>query len=229
MNSVKNTARLAGLLYLMLGALSAFGLTYVPSVLIVPGDTATTVGNIVANESLFRLGIVSNLLTFTVNLFLAVFLYKLLKPVHEGMASLMVMLALVGVSIAMLNELNQVAVLLLSGADYSTAFSASLFLDLYRHGFGVTHIFFGLWLLPMGCLVFRSGFLPKFLGVFLIIACFGYLADFILLFLFPDMDVKIKEFTFVGEVFLLLWLLIRGVDVEQWDVREHPAHASKTA
>lgn len=196
MNSVKNTARLAGLLYLILGALSAFGLTYVPSVLIVPGDTATTVGNIVANESLFRLGIVSNLLTFTVNLFLAVFLYKLLKPVHEGMASLMVMLALVGISIAMLNELNQVAVLLLSGANYSTAFSAPLFLDLYKHGFSITHIFFGLWLFPMGCLVFKSGFLPKFLGVFLIIACFGYLADFILLFLFPDMDVRIKEFTF---------------------------------
>ncbi len=229
MNSVKNTARLAGLLYLILGALSAFGLTYVPSVLIVPGDTATTVGNIVANESLFRLGIVSNLLTFTVNLFLAVFLYKLLKPVHEGMASLMVMLALVGISIAMLNELNQVAVLLLSGANYSTAFSAPLFLDLYKHGFSITHIFFGLWLFPMGCLVFKSGFLPKFLGVFLIIACFGYLADFILLFLFPDMDVRIKEFTFVGEVFLLLWLLIRGVDVEQWDVREHSAHASKAA
>jgi hypothetical protein len=219
MNSIKNTARLAGLLYLILGALSAFGLTYVPSVIIAPGDAATTIGNIVANEQLFRLGIVCNLLTFTVNIFVAVFLYKLLKPVNEGMASLMVILALVGVSIAMLNELNQVAVLLVSGADYSTAFTVPLFLDLYEHGFSITHIFFGLWLLPMGYLIFKSGFLPRFLGVLLTIACFGYLADFTLLFLFPDVGVGVKEFTFVGEVALLLWLLIKGVNVEKWEKR----------
>ncbi len=218
MNSIKSTARIAGLLYLILGALSAFGLTYVPSVLIAPGDAATTIGNIAANESLFRLGVVCNLLTFTVNIFLAVFLYKVLKPVHEGMASLMVILALVGVSIAMLNELNQVAVLLVSGADYSTASTVPLFLDLYEYGFSITHIFFGLWLLPMGYLIFKSGFLPRFLGVLLIIACFGYLADFTLLFLF-DMGVGVKNFTFVGEVALLLWLLIKGVNVEQWEKR----------
>lgn len=219
MNSIKNTARLAGLLYLILAALSAFGLTYVPSVIIAPGDAATTVDNIVANESLFRLGVVCNLLTFTVNIFVAVFLYKLLKPVHEGMASLMIILALVGVSIAMLNELNQVAVLLVSGADYSTAFTVPLFLDLYEYGFSITHIFFGLWLLPMGYLIFKSGFLPRFLGVLLIIAGSGYLADFILFFLFPDVGVRVSEFTFVGEVALLLWLLIKGVNAEQWGKR----------
>jgi hypothetical protein len=84
MNSIKNIARIAGLLYLILSALSAFGLVYVPSVLIVPRDAATTVSNILANEWLFRLGIVSNLLAFTVNIFVVVFLYKLLKPVNEG-------------------------------------------------------------------------------------------------------------------------------------------------
>ena len=92
MNSIKNTARLAGTLYLILAALSAFGLVYVPSVLIASGDGATTVSNILANEQLFRLGIVSNLLAFTVNIFVVVFLYRLLKPVHRGMASLMVIL-----------------------------------------------------------------------------------------------------------------------------------------
>lgn len=86
MNSIKNTARLAGLLYLILAALSTFGLVYVPSVLVASGDAATTVSNILANEQLFRLGIVSNLLAFTVNIFVVVFLYKLLKPVNKGMA-----------------------------------------------------------------------------------------------------------------------------------------------
>jgi Domain of unknown function (DUF4386) len=187
MNSIKNTARIAGLLYLILAALSAFGLAYVPSVLIAPGDAATTVSNILANEWLFRLGIVSNLLAFTVNIFVVAYLYKLLKPVNEGMASLMVILILMGLAIAMVNELNQVAVLLLSGADYLTAFTADqlqalvpLFLDLYEHGFLVSHVFFGLWLLPMGYLIFRSGFLPRFLGVLLVIAGLGYLVDFIL-------------------------------------------------
>lgn len=218
-SSIKNTARIAGLLYLILAAVSAFGLVYVPSVIIAPGDAAATAGNILANESLFRLGVVCNLLAFTVNIFVVAFLYKLLRPVNEGMASLMVIFILVGISIAMLNELNQVAVLLVSGADYSTAFTVPLFLDLYEHGFIIAHIFFGLWLFPMGYLVFKSGFLPRFLGVLLIIACFGYLADFILFFLFPDVGVKISEFTFVGEVALLLWLLIKGVNVEQWEKR----------
>jgi hypothetical protein len=225
-NSIQRTARIAGLLYLILAALSAFGLVYVPSILIAPGDAALTTSNILANEWLFRLGIVSNLLAFTINIFVVVFLYKLLKPVNEGIASLMVILILMGLAIAMLNELNQVAVLFLSGADYLPAFTADqlqalvpLFLDLYEHGFLISHIFFGLWLFPMGYLIFKSGLLPRFLGILLIIAGVGYLADFILFFLFPDVGVTVSEFTFVGEVLLLLWLLIRGVNVKQWEKR----------
>jgi hypothetical protein len=225
-NSIQRTARIAGLLYLILAALSAFGLVYVPSVLIAPGDSATTTRNILANEWLFRLGIVSNLLAFTINIFVVVFLYKLLKPVNEGIASLMVILILMGLALAMLNELNQVAVLLLSGADYLPAFTTDqlqalvpLFFDLYEHGFLISHIFFGLWLFPMGYLIFKSEFLPRFLGILLIIAGFGYLADFILFFLFPGVGVTVSEFTFVGEVLLLLWLLLRGVNVNQWEKR----------
>ena len=74
-------------------------------------------------------------------------------------------------------------------------------------------------LFPMGYLIFKSGFLPRFLGVFLIIAGLGYLADFILFFLFPDVSVGVSEFTFIGEVLLILWLLIKGVNVEQWEIR----------
>jgi hypothetical protein len=229
MNSINKTARFAGLLYLALAALSAFGLVYVPSMILVPGDAAATATNIVASESFFRLGFMSNLLAFTVNVFVAVLLYKLLEPVNKTVASLMVILILVGIAIAMLNELNQFAALVLLGsADYLAAFTtdqlqalASLFLDIYQHGFALGHIFFGLWLFPMGYLVFRSGFLPKVLGLLLLVAGVGYVVDFTLFFLVPD--ITVKGFTsigeFVGEVSLLLWLLIMGVNVPRWQKR----------
>lgn len=227
MNSIQKTARMAGFLYLLIAIISVFGLIYVPAQLIVSGDAATTAHNIVASESLFRFGFMSNLMTFTINVFVAVLLYQLLKPVNKKMAALMVILILVGLGIAMLNELNQfVALLLLSGANYLTAFTteqlqalAWLFLDIYQHGFSIAHIFWGLWLFPLGYLVFKSGFLPKVIGILLLIAGVGYVVDFALFFLLPDMTVKVSEFTFVGEVVLLLWLLIKGVNVEQWQKR----------
>lgn len=223
MNSVNKTARLAGLLYLVLALLSAFGLTYVPATLIVPGDAATTAQNIIASESLFRFGFMSNLMTFTVNIFVALLLYKVLKPVSKRAASLMVILILMGLAIAMLNELNQIIALLLLSTDYLSAFTpvqlqslALLFLDIYQHGFSLAHIFWGLWLFPMGYLVFKSGFLPKVIGVLLIIAGLGYLVDFTLFFLVPGIALKASYFTFIGEVALLLWLLMKGVNVEKW-------------
>lgn len=230
MNSIQKTARSAGLLYLALAALSAFGLVYVPSMILVPGDAAATASNIVTSELLFRLGFVSNLVAFTVNIFVALLLYKLLKPVNKGIASIMVLLILMGLAIGMLNELNQFAALLILDAGNLTAFTvaqsqalASLFLAIYEHGFTIAHIFWGLWLFPMGYLIFRSGFLPRVIGVLLAIAGLGYLVDFTLFFLFPDVAVSVSNFTFVGEVVLIFWLLIKGVNVEQWEIRAHKA------
>lgn len=227
MNAIQKTARLAGVLYLAIAIISAFGLIYVPSMLIVPGDAATTAHNILTSEVLFRLGFMSNLMTFTINVFVALLLYQLLKPVNKNMAALMVALILVGLGIGMLNELNQfVALLLLRSGESLTTFTtaqlqalAALFLDIYQHGFSIAHIFWGLWLFPLGYLVFKSGFLPKVIGILLLIAGVGYLVDFTLFFLFPGITVKVSEFTFVGEVVLLLWLLIKGVNVQQWQQR----------
>ena len=154
-------------------------------------------------------------------------LYVLLKPVNKNIALLFVIFALVGVPIAMLNLLNQLAaLLLLSGADYLTAFQADqwgalvmLFLDLYDNGIHIAQIFWGLWLFPFGYLVFKSGYLPRILGVLLIIAGFGYLIDFFTFFLFPNFDTTISLFTWWGELLLALWLLIKGVNVEQWKKR----------
>ncbi|MCH7618338.1 MAG: DUF4386 domain-containing protein [Candidatus Marinimicrobia bacterium] len=219
-------ARVAGLLYLVMGMIGAFSILYVPSTLIVPGDAATTANNIMASEMLFRSGIVSGLLTQIVFILLVLFLYRLLKPVNHNLALLMVIIVLVSVPISMLNELNQFAtLLLLNGADYLTAFEADLlhaqvmlFLDLHYNGILISGIFWGLWLFPLGFLVFKSGFLPRILGILLMIGCFGYLIDSFTIFLFPSFK-GIAQFTFIGELLLPLWLLIKGVNVEQWQQR----------
>jgi len=194
--------------------------------LIVPGDAVATVNNIMASESLFRLSIGSALLIQIGHILLVLVLYKLLKPVNKNHALLMVIFYLVGVPIAMLNELNRFAVLLLSsGADYLTAFTAGqlpaqvmLFLDLHERGFFIAGIFWGLWLFPFGYLVFKSGYIPRVLGILLIIAGLGYLIDFVTFFLFPNFP-PIRQFTGWAELVWPFWLLIKGVNVEQWEKR----------
>lgn len=227
MKPIQKTARIAGFLWLLLIPLGIFGIVYVPSTLIVPGDAAATANNILANEFLFRLSMVSAIITALVTVTTALFLYKLLKPVHKNYARLMVIFTLLVAPISMLNELNNVAVLLLfKSPEYVTMFTAgqlqtlmSVFLDLHEYGTQIAGIFFGLWLLPMGYLVYKSNYIPKIIGVFLMITCLGYLIDFITFFLFPNFGVVFSEFTFIGEVMMVFWLLIKGVNVGQWEKR----------
>jgi len=227
MNSINKTARVAGLLYLIVAIFGIFSMLYGPESLIVPGDAATTVNNIKSSESSFRLAFMGDLIGQVVFIFLALLLYKILKPVNKNHAVLMVILILVGIPITMLNLLNQIAALLLmSGAGYLIVFTSDqlhalvmLFLDLYEGGLRIAYIFWGLWLFPLGYLVFKSGFLPRILGVLLIIAGFGYLIEFVTFFLFPNFGATIRMFTFWGELLLALWLLIKGVNVERWEKR----------
>jgi len=217
-------ARLAGILYLLVVPLGIFGL-FVSSRLIVSGNPGTTASNILSSESLFRLGIVSDLLATIVLILVVLILYKLLKPVNKNMALLMVIFLVAGVPIALLNKLNQFAVLLLlSGADYLTVFTTEqlqalmlLFLRLYNQGSTIAFIFWGLWLFPLGYLVFKSGFFPGILGVLLMMACFGYVINSFSIFL--GYTINAGMFAALGEVLFILWLLIKGVDVEQWKKR----------
>ena len=219
-------ARVAGFLYLIANLFAPFTLLYLPARFIVSGDAAGTASHILASESLFRFGIVLNLSIFIGQIFLVLALYQLLKVVNMNMASLMVIFSLAAVPIAMLNELTQLAVLqLLHGADYLKVFPtdqlqalAYLFLRLHSQGLNIAQIFWGLWLFPMGFLVFKSGFLPRILGILLMIACFGYMIESFAAFL--GYNVSLIFFTGWGELFLLLWLLIKGVNVEQWRQRE---------
>ena len=220
-------ARIAGLLYLLMFSLGILGILYVPSTLIVSGDAAATANNIMASESLFRLSIVSALLIQIVQIFLVLVLYKLLKPVNKIYALFMVVFALAAVPIAMLNELNNIAaLLLLKGSNFLTIFKADqlhaqvmFFLDLHEHGIFIAQIFWGLWLYPMGYLVFKSNFIPKIIGIFLIVACLGYLLGFVKFFIFPNFDLVLIEYMSLGEIPIIFWLLIKGVNVEQWEKR----------
>lgn len=223
-NPSKHTARIAAILYLILIPIGFFGTAYVPFALVVPGEIAKTVSNIAASESLFRLSMVAVFLMNLVSILLVLFLYKLLKPVGKGMATLMVVFLMFGAGISMLNEVNHFAALLLSSADNGALFTIEqsqylvrLFLDMHEYGSYIAVIFWGLWLFPLGYLIIKSNVLPKILGALLIIAGVGYLIDSSMLFLAPQFSVTFSDFTFIGEILFPLWLLIKGVNIERRD------------
>jgi hypothetical protein len=218
-NSPQMTARVAAFVFLIIFFLGMFTELFIRPGMIVPGDAAATVRNIAASEALFRLSLVSDLLRQALLILLPLILYKLLKPVNKTIAALMVIFALACVPISMLNELNHLAVLLLaSGAGYLTAFKADqvnalvmLFLDLRKYGTFLPQIF-SFWVLLLGYLVFKSGFLPRILGILLMLAGLCYTVSAVLFFLFPNFDAMIFGlFAFIGESLFYLWLLIKGV------------------
>ena len=230
MNSLKKIARGAGILYILMDVFMIFSGMVVDPKIYVPGDAVATVSNILASEWLFRLGFVSNLVGLILQLFLVHVLYELFKSVDKGQARLMVILVVAGVSVAFLNNLNQYApIVLLSGAEHLSAFNpaqlqtlAMVFLDMYNNGIMVAEIFWGLWLIPLGILVYKSRFVPKVLGVLLIVGCFGHLLSFLSTFLFPDYSailIPISEMVMFGELPVFLWLLIKGVKDQQPSTR----------
>jgi len=193
--------------------------------LIVAGDAAATASNILASQPLFRFGIVAELTGQVAFVLLVLALYRLLTPVNRNHAVVMVAFVVVAATVTTLNMLNQFAALYaLSGANHLAVFDAGqlqalslTFLDLHHAGYIIAQVFFGLWLLPLGYLIYRSGFIPRLIGALLIIACFGYLADVVIFFLAPGSNVELSTFTFVGELALMLWLLVRGVNVQRWE------------
>lgn len=216
-------ARTAGGLYLIVVVTGIFSLIYVPSQLTVQGNVLATVNNIIASESLFRLGIVSLIIDQIAFLLLPFVLYQLLQQINKKVAVLMVALAVVSVPIAMVSIAYRLDVLsLLSGAGYLETFTPAqlhakvmLSLAAYSNGILVTSIFWGLWLLPFGYLVFKSGFLPRILGVLLMMGCFGELFDVFGTVLVPGYpETVISNFVALpsafGEIGICLWLLIMG-------------------
>ena len=238
-NTIKNPnhmARLAGFLYLSLIPLGYFGMMYVSAILIVPDDIAATIDNIIASESLYRLSVASALMMNIVSILLALALYKLLMPVNKDVATLMVVLLLPGAIIAMLNEVNHFAALVFSLESATSPFSVeqsqyfvNLFLDMYEFGAYIASIFWGLWLLPLGYLIIKSYFIPKILGILLYLASFAYVADSFMLFIAPQVGLSLVDYLFIGELTITFWLVIKGVNVEQWHKVNQDFQANRAA
>ena len=231
MNSINKTARMAACTFLGIFFLGMSTELFIRPGMLVPGDAAATVKNIAASEALFRLSLLSDLLRQVLLMLLPLVLYNLLKPVNKTIATLMVISALIGVSISMLNEINHFAVLLLSSnADYLIAFKADqlnaqvmFFLELRKYGTYIPQLL-SLWVLLLGYLVFKSGFLPRILGILLMLGGLCYTASAAIFFLFPSFDATLFGlFAFVGESLFYLWLLIKGVNVEEWKNRALPS------
>jgi hypothetical protein len=222
MNSLNKTARIAGFLYLIYMIVEILADVLGRSPLIIMGDSTRTVGNIVAHEWQFRIGIVGGLVAGVLFFLAAWALYALLKPVNKNLALLFMLLNLGGVALRFAVDLDYVAALLLSsGAEPLKVFQvdqlqalAMTFVYLQKYGYWASQIFFGVWLFPLGYLVFKSSFLPKFLGVILMVHCFTWTTTSLLYFLYTPGYTALTYISFPlgfsAEFGLTLWLLIKG-------------------
>ena len=222
MNTNKKTARIAGSLYFIYILTHTFADVLGRSQIIVYGDAAATAQNILAATWQFRIGFISDLLAALLFFLAAWALYALLKPVNSNIALLFLLLNLSGVIIQCLSDLFLVASqLLLRGDAYLNVFpveqlqaAAMFFLYLYKNGFMIAQLFYGAWLFPLGYLVFKSNFIPRILGILLMVHCAFWLMTFLQYFLFPSFEAIIYisyPLGFVAEFGLSLWLMIKGV------------------
>jgi hypothetical protein len=222
MKSSKRTARTAGLLYLIV-AITGFFVPFVNKKLLIFGDASATSSNILANEVLFRSGFFGNILMATSWIFTAYVLYTLLKGVENNIALLMFSLVCVGGSLIFIGALcNYTALMVLRSNEYSAAFGAiqtksvaMLLIDLSHQISMFNRLFYGLWLVPLGYLIFKSNFIPRIIGILLGVSVIGYLIDFVITFTLPNLEFGAGSYTFWGEVILLLWLLVKGVSEQK--------------
>jgi hypothetical protein len=221
MDPTRKQARIAGALYLLVAFTAPIGLMYVPGKLIVAGDATATANHLRASESLFRIGMGSELFHQIIGVFLVLALYRLFEGVNQRHAVRMVILSLLPVPIMLLNVLNEIAALVLvSGPAFLSMFErpqldalAYLFLRLHGQGITVASIFWGLWLFPFGLLVIRSGFIPRVFGVLLWIAGAAYLASAFTTLVVPQYSSRINPVALIleiAEVPIIFWLAIWG-------------------
>jgi len=229
MKSIKKMARITAILIFVMVVLAPFSMIYIPTTLVVPGDAAATASQIMASEGLFRLGMISDSIIFLIEIVLTVLLYVLLKPVNKTLSLVAAFSRLAMTVIQGINLLNHFIVLpLLSGAGYLTVFAPDqvhalvlLFLNAHDDVVLIWGLFFSLHLLVFGYLVYKSGYIPKIIGILLVVASFPYLIQSFGNIVFPQYKELFASIGFLSsiEIALPLWLLIKGVNVEQWQKR----------
>lgn len=234
-------ARVGGVLYLIIILIGVFGEAVVRSRLIVQGDAAATAERITSSELLWRVGIAGELLLLICAVALALIFYVLLRPVSRDLALLAVFFNLVSIALEAAASLRLVETLFpLRNADYLEALEpearqvlAYLAVSSHGYGFGISLIFFGCVCLVLGYLIFRSGFLPRVIGVLMELAGLSYLINSFALILSPPLASRLFPAillpALVGEAALCLWLLTKGVDVSKWKARASARPAGRAA
>lgn len=221
LSSLKKTARLAGLLYLIWVITGIYGIMYLPSKIIVRGDALATANKILTNELLFRTGIINDLFSAAICVFMLLVLYRLFRHVNEGQAKLMVILFFLTLPVVfIMGAFNITSLMILKGEILKTFETsqrqdlAMLFLNINDKGTLTLQLFWGLWLIPFGQLVYKSGFIPRIIGVFLIINGVAYIVPCFISLLFPNYQTLVSQFAMpfliLGEISITLWLLIKG-------------------
>ena len=223
MNSSKHLAKIAGVLYLFVGIFGGFAEGFVDPKMYVAGNAVATAGNVLANSGLVRMGVVSHLLDGTFFVFLAMTLYTLLQHVNKSVARAMLILVVLATGIICLNAVFQFEGLrVATDGTYATTFGIAgsnalvlLLLDAQHYGTLIAQVFFGLWLIPLGYLAYKSGLFAKWLGTVLIAGGVCYIIDLLAAFLAPDFGQRIHNMVIipsaVAEISMVLYLLIIGV------------------
>ena len=225
MHPIKKSARVAGAIYLSMIFVAPFSMLYVPGKLIVSGNAAATAQNILAHETMFRMSIFGDLIGQVIFICLGVAFYHLLSEVNKTWGLLMLGFVITSAAVCFVNVINDLAALILfRGGEFLGVFDKSqrealamLFLRLYSHGQFIAEIFWGLWLFPLGLLIYRSGFIPRLIGGWLMVNCFGWLAlSFTALFFKQNYNAVFgyMQPVLFGEMALMLYLLIRGASVK---------------
>ena len=223
MKSNKKTARIAGVFYLLVGIFGGFAEGYVDPKMYVAGNAAATAGKVVAHSGLVRLGVVAHLLDGTFFILLALVLYNLLQHVQKSVARTMLVLVILATGIICLNAVFQFEGLrVATDSTYAAAFNKAgsnalvlLLLDTQHYGTLIAQVFFGLWLVPLGFLIYKSAQFPDWLGLLLIAGGVCYIVDLLTAFLFPDPNQKIHAFVIIpsaiAEISMVLYLLVIGL------------------
>ncbi len=221
--SLRNAALIAGVSILVMVIAAPFAELYMYPKLVISGDASQTTKNILANMGLFRAGILCYVITFICDILAAWALYILLKPVNDNISQLTALFRLVYTIIALVALVNLVIVLQLLNTNTTLSIfkqdqlynQVMLSLISYSNAFHFGILFFGIHLGLLGYLVYKSSYIPKILGLLLVIAGLGYLANGLKPFLFPAINIDFAVYTFYGELFFMFWLLIKGSKIKE--------------
>lgn len=220
MNNTTRISRIAGIFYLIV-AITGFFVMDTWTKIIVEGNISMTISNISANESLFRISLLSNVIMTLAWIMLSLLLHRIFKALSKMTSLIMVVLVLLGSSLTLFSTLTKTAALGLvpTNSMESVDNLMTAFLKLSNSGTMFAYIFFGLWLLPLGILIYKSDISPNYvripLSILILIAGIGYLIDYLVFQFSLPIDTNVTQFTFYGEVFLLLWLLVKGIKVQE--------------